>query len=311
MPVRMDAIGTWLPRPALVLAASLLLLPVAGCFNLRQPLARGSAVPLLPLPMTKAQEPPPDIARPPAPTMPKVEATPTNRPKIDGADSPLTRLGRQAIEREKLMSNYIVRMRRREQVNGKSQPEEIILLKYRRAPLSVHCKWLGDEGRGREIVYVQGQHDDKIHLLTGKGDFLGAGRKLSFTPDSPLVRSQSRYPVTEAGLGAATLRFGQLMSAIERGQTNAGSAKYLGLVNRPEFPMPVEAVEQAIPPGLEAFLPRGGTRFFYFDESIGVPTVVYTLDPNKQEAEYYHFDRLQSPINLDDRDFDPNELWKR
>lgn len=296
--------------PRHMIAPTLVVLMVfsqTGCFGLRRPVARGTAelVPASPLP----PEGPIEIKPPPPPppsALPEMLVKDTS-----GVDSPLKRLVQRAVEREKQLGNYIVRMRRREQINGKNQPEEIILLKYRRAPLSVHFKWLGDEARGREIIYVQGQHDNKIHLLTGKGDLLGAGRKMSFTPDSPLVRSQSRYPVTEAGLGAATLRFAALMEAIERGQPNAGSARYLGLMSRPEFSRPVEAVEQTIPPGLEAFLPRGGTRYYYFDEQLGIPTVVFTLDPNKVEVEYYHFDRLQASVNLDDQDFDPGVLWKK
>jgi uncharacterized protein DUF1571 len=189
------------------------------------------------------------------------------------------------------------------------QPDEVILLKYRRAPLSVHFKWLGDESHGREILYVQGRNENKIQLLTGKGDFLGPGHKMVFDPENPLVRSKSHYPITEAGLGAATLRFGALVDAIERGQNNAGTARYLGLQNRPEFSRPVEVVEQDLPPGLEPFLPRGGVRYYYFDETIGVPTVIVTFDTNRQEVEYYRFDRLQSPVNLDDSDFDPQALW--
>src|SRR5262249_10101543 len=161
-------------------------------------------------------------------------------------------------------------------------------------------KWLGDEARGREILYVQGQHENKIHLLTGKGDLLGAGHRMTFDPDSPLVRSKSHYPITEAGLGTATLSFAMMMDAHERGQPNAGTSRYLVYQNRSEFPRAVEAAEQPLPPGLEPFLPRGGTRYFYFDETLGVPTVISTLDANRQEVEYYHFDRLQTPVNLDD-----------
>ncbi len=78
---------------------------------------------------------------------------------------------------------------------------------------------------------------------------------------------------------------------------------------RPEFPKPVEVVEQTLPPGLESFLPKGGTRYYYFDENLSVPTVVVTFDTNRREVEYYCFDRLQTPVDLDDADFDPLKMW--
>lgn len=296
MPARKDAIG-FIPL------AILMLLPV-GCLGLKsKPKARGTPEPASILP---ADSGPLDIKPPPPPIPEQAISLVKDEPTV----SPLKRLALKAAEGEKKLSNYMVRIRRREMVDGKA-PEETILLKYRHAPISVHLKWLGDEARGREILYVQGQHENKIHLLTGKGDFLGAGRKMTFDPDSTLVRSKSHYPITEAGLGAATLRFAMLMEAIDRGQSNAGTARYLGLQNRPEFSRPVEAVEQTLPAGLEPFLSRGGTRFYFFDEALGVPTVIYTLDHNKQEVEYYHFDRLQTPVNLDDNDFDPAVLWRK
>jgi hypothetical protein len=301
MPARKDAIGS---RLSLIVLGGLMLLPV-GCLGLKSKpkAARGSPEPSSILP---AGEGPLDIKPPPPP----IPGEQVSFVKDEPGDSPLKRLALRAAEGEKKLSNYMVRIRRRELLDGKS-PDETILLKYRRTPISVHLKWLGDEARGREILFVQCQHESKIHLLTGKGDFLGVGHKMTFDPDSPLVRSKSHYPIMEAGLGAATLRFALLMEAIERGQSNAGTARYLGMQNRPEFPRPVEAVEQTLPPGLEPFLPLGGTRNFYFDEALGVPTVIVTFDPNKQEVEYYHFDRLQSPVNLDDNDFDPAVLWRR
>jgi hypothetical protein len=258
--------------------------------------------------MFVAAEDPPRETNPPPPPLP---ATTTGLEKDEGNSSALKRLARRAAEQEKSMNNYMCRIRRREQVNGKDQPEEIIMLKFCRAPLSIHCKWLGDEAKGREIIYVQGQRDNRVSILTGKGDILGSGKQLTFPIESPIVRSKSRYPLTEAGIGAAVVRFAALLDAVEHGQPNAGSLHYLGLQSRSEFARPVEAVEQKIPANLESFLPRGGLRYFFFDETTGLPMLVVTFDDANRQVEYYHFDRLQSPVNLDDRDFDPDILWKK
>jgi hypothetical protein len=249
-------------------------------------------------------DPPPKIA-PPPPPMKEVQALPVARTE----DSPLRKLANKALAKEKTLNTYIVRLRRREQANGKTEPMEVILLKYRQAPLSIHFKWLGEESKGREIVYVKGQFDDKIQLLTGQGDWFGPGRHLTFASDSDIVKSRSRYPIQEGGLGAAVLRFGALLDAIERGQANAGSMRFLGPKSRTEFPNPLNTVEQTIPPGLEPFLPKGGTRYFYFDEATSLPLLIQTFDHNQFEVEYYCFDRLQTPVPLDDADFDPAKIW--
>ncbi len=283
-------------QEALILLCPLLL--STGCFAFRSKAQTATQVPEF---RGSAQNAPMTITPPPA-------------PKFDSSnpeESPLHRLAMKASEREKLLNSYIVRIKRHETIDGKDQPEEIILFKFRRAPLSVLCKWLGKEAHGREIVYVKGQYEDKIHVLTGQGDFLGPGRRMAFIPDSPLVRKNLRYPVADASLGAVTVRFNTLVDAVEHGQHNMGTAKYLPDQNRPEFPVPVEAVEQTIPAGLEAGLSKGGVRFYYFDPVLNMPTLVVTFDHNRHQVEYYCFDRLQAPVDLDDADFDPNLIWKR
>src|SRR5262245_21554054 len=74
----------------------------------------------------------PTIAPPP---MPKLDS-------VNPDESPLQRLAARASNSERQLNAYYVRIRRHEDIDGKDQPEEIILFKFRRAPLSVHCKWL-------------------------------------------------------------------------------------------------------------------------------------------------------------------------
>jgi len=242
---------------------------------------------------------------------PLLPGQPTGLERDESSQSALKRLARRAADQEKTLNNYVCRIRRREQVNGKDQPEEIIMLKYCRAPLSIHCKWLGDEGKGREIIYVQGQRDNRVSVLTGKGDVLGAGKRLTFPLESPVLRSKSRHPLADAGIGTPAVRFSALVDEIDHGQANAGSLRYLGIQTRNELPGSVETVEQTVPANLESLLPRGGVRYFYFDHSNGLPMLIVTIDDNKHQVEYYHFDRLQSPAALDETDFDPDVLWKK
>jgi hypothetical protein len=211
------------------------------------------------------------------------------------------------------MDSYIVKLTRREQVNGKNQPEEVLLFKFRKEPWSVYLKWLGTEGRGREVVYVKGQHEDKIHTLLAAGDIplVPAGKRMSFAPDSELVRSASRHPITQAGICASVERLGALLAAEERGDKKVGTLKLLGAQKRPEFTRPLDAVEHVIPPGAEEALRRGGRRLYFFDPDTNLPTLVTTHDDKDQEVEYYYYDRFQFPVKLDDDDFDPEKLWRK
>jgi len=227
----------------------------------------------------------------------------------DNTGAKVTELYRQAAERYASMDSYIARMRRREQVNGKDNPEEVLLFKFRKQPCSVYLKWLGAQSKGREVVYVKGRYEDKIHTYLADGDmpFAPAGKIIALPPDSIFVRSSSRHTITDAGIGSILDKFGKLAAQAQRG----GNLKYLGLQLRPEYDTPLESVEQSIAPGQETLLPRGGRRQWYFDPASKLPVLVITWDATGHEVEYYCYDRLEYPVRLDDDDFNPAKLGTR
>jgi hypothetical protein len=211
------------------------------------------------------------------------------------------------------LDSYIVRMCRREVINGKPMPEEVILFRFRARPWSVYFKWLGKEGKGREVLCVKGQHDDKIHSLLAAGDvpFLPAGKRMSLSPDNILVKTATRHPISEAGIHACIARIERLLAAIDARGKRAGEAKVLGPLQRPEFSRPVLALEHVIPPREDDTLPLGGKRTYFFDPDTGLPMLVIAEDEKGNEAEYYRSDRLMTGVKLDDADFDPEHLWGR
>jgi hypothetical protein len=218
---------------------------------------------------------------------------------------------REAAERYAGIDSYIARMRRREMINGKARPEEVTLFKFRKEPWSVYFKFLGEAGKGREVVFVRGQHGNEIHTLLAAGDIplVPAGRRMALSPDSILVRNASRHSVTEAGIGQIIERCEKLLDAAERGDTAVGALRYVGPVKRPEYPHLLEAAEHDIPAGREPGLPRGGKRIIMFDPSNRLPVLVITHDDTEQEVEYYCYDRIEFPVRLDDDDFNPDKLW--
>ena len=209
------------------------------------------------------------------------------------------------------MDSYIVRLTRREHVGGKNGPEEVILFKFRKEPWSLHFKWLSTAGQGREVIYVKGQYENKIHTLLAAGDapLMPAGKRLSLAVDSPFVLSASRHPITEAGIGASVDRLAVLLDAQDRGDRRRGVLTVTDPQNRVEYPRPVEGIEQVIPAGAEPELPRGGRRLYCFDPETNLPLLVTTRNDQGQEVEYYRYDRLITPVKLDADDFNPDKVW--
>jgi len=261
------------------------------------------------------QAPPPAVApvRPtaappePLPALPDLPA-----PGSTSAESKLRRMHRLAAEEYAHIDGYVARLTRREQVNGKDQPRELIKLVFRKEPWSVHLVWLEGDVKGREVVYVKGRYDNKLITRLGPNDgnlLLRPGSRIALALDSPMIRSSSRHTITEAGIGFQIDRFGSLVEANEKGDKRWGTLAYLGPQKRAEFAAPVETAEQVVPPGSDKDLPRGGRRLWMFDPKTHLPTLVITNDDQGHEVEYYLHDRLLYPVPLDDRDFDPDTLW--
>jgi hypothetical protein len=222
-------------------------------------------------------------------------------------------LHKTAAAKYSTIDSYVARLRRREQINGKDKPEELMMFKFRKTPWSVYFKWLGIEGHNRECVYVKGRNGNLIHTLLAEGDvpFMPAGKRFSVAPDSALVRARARHAITDSGIGELIDSFGRILEALEQGDRRYGTMKFLGQLRRPEFEKPQIAVEQLIPAGAETPLPNGGSRLWLFDPDSGLPSLLITSDPTGHEVEYYCYDRLQYPVKLDDEDFNPDKLWRQ
>src|SRR5262249_45857579 len=275
--------------------------PVRVASLVQTPLPQDNRSPELPpppsaaKPQSAAEPPPPDAPAPPS--APAVEA-----PASDSATN-LHRLLKLAESECATVDSYICRMTRREQVNGSAKPEEMMLFKFRKQPFSIYFKWIGSENKGREVVYVNGKYDNKLHILMSPG-----GTSMALAPDSFLIRRSSRHPVTEAGVCSIVEKYATAVAAAEKGR---GGLRYVGLTKRPDFDegVSLESVEQEMAPGADPNLPRGGRCQLYFNTATHLPVLAIPKDERGQEVEYYRFDRFQARVKLDDDDFNPVKLF--
>src|SRR5439155_12287520 len=165
----------------------------------------------------KATEIVPVTERPMIPAPPRVErgagdTTPEPRPSAQV----LRGIYEAAKSRYDGIDSYHVLLTRREVVRGKVQPEERLLFRFRKEPFSVYMKWLGPVAEGREVTFVQGKFEGKLHTLLASGDmpFAPAGKRMSLAPDSIFVRNSSRHAITEAGVGTILEQFRRIFDAM-------------------------------------------------------------------------------------------------
>jgi len=132
---------------------------------------------------------------------------------------------------------------------------------------------------------------------------------MALSPNGALIRSASPHPITELGIGAAIDKVGEVLTSLGRSDRRHGSLSVVGPEQRHEFGKPVYGIEHRLPAGLDSVLPTGGRRTYYLDPVTNLPTVILAWDAAGREVEYYHYDRLQISVRLDDEDFDPDRLW--
>lgn len=96
------------------------------------------------------------------------------------------------------VSDYTATLHKQERIGGTLGELQTVKVKLRHEPFSVYMKWQTYD-KGREIIYVEGQNDGNMLVQPGgwKGRLTGT---LSLDPKGSMAMSESRHPITQAGL---------------------------------------------------------------------------------------------------------------
>ena len=133
-----------------------------------------------------------------APTVDEPLTWPDRRVEGEEAKATLLRVMERAVARVERVEYYTAKFLRQERVGGVLGPEIVSTLKVRNHPFAIYLKYRTVKP-GKEVVYAEGHHDNKV--IAHNGDWT---RKLiprlAVAPDSPLALADSRHPVTDAGL---------------------------------------------------------------------------------------------------------------
>jgi hypothetical protein len=204
------------------------------------------------------------------------------------------------------VSDYTCTLRKRERINGRLLPAQVMALKVRTRPHSIYLKFLQPESSaGREAIYIEGQNEGRViahdvglaKLITGT---------MRLDPACALAMEDCRHPITEAGIGpliaavaqrwAAELRPGESLVQIEP-EAQVGDRPCTLIISthsakKPEFLF--YQVRLAI------------------DTRLGLPIHFEAYDWPRQPGaepelvEEYTYADLRLNAGLDDSDFDPD-----
>lgn len=177
------------------------------------------------------------------------------------------------------MTSYQVHLNRRERVGAKLLPVEDVLLSVRREPKAVRLEWPEGAHKGREVIYSAAENGGLMQV--NMADSLVPVPRMSLPPDSPLVMSNSRHPITEAGFDTIVRNLEKAIALEKAGTPTDGEVKYAGL----EQP---NGLNQACHK-LVRVTPAGETWLVYIDPGSHLPALVQATAADGSLLERYLF----------------------
>jgi hypothetical protein len=270
----------------------------------------------LPSPFAPKGDPLPNV---PMPKLPMPMAPAGGPPAKVNDLAEIKKLVEFASEKWAKVDTYECIALRRELTPTKEMVEDATVYQYRKEPMAVFMRTTSDPGRGREMVYNPSKYADKIYVMLGEGDskLLRPGFKAPpVSPDSAIVKEKSRYSIREAGHGTPIKRVTSWIEKVEAGKVPAENLKFLGPVDRKEYPHPLVGVELTLRPGDEPLMPNGGTRRWFFDTkpespACGFPVLIIATEPSGKEVEYYLIEKVKTNVKFADMDFSPDRFGKK
>jgi hypothetical protein len=202
-------------------------------------------------------------------------------------------------EAESVLANtesYTSIFHKQEWVKGRYKEPETVYLKFKK-PFKVYMKWIGEAGKGREILYVEGWNDNRIRVREiGIRGLI----TLNLHRHGHLAMGGSRHPVTEVGLACLLKMFGD---NLQKG-SKSGELGYQRGEERTLYGRKIQPMEFIFPKE-----PRNGyycyRTIISLDIEKRVPIRVQVYDWEDRLVEDYGYEKLALNAGLTDADFDP------
>ncbi len=211
-----------------------------------------------------------------------------------------------ALKRADTINDYTALLVKRERIGDKLQDYQYLELKIRNQPFSVYIKFLKPSGlAGREIIYVEGQHDGNLlaHDGSGLSEILGT---VSLAPDGLIAMHGQRYPITMIGIKNLATR---LIEKAKHDRQTDDPCEIKWFQNAKVDGRPTLCVEVRHPqrrPEQTFAMAR-----VYVDQKLGIPIRYegYAWPEKSGDApeliEEYTYSNIRTNVGLADRDFDP------
>ena len=209
-------------------------------------------------------------------------------------DATAHRLIRQAVVAYRAVQNYTCRLDKRVRKNGVLHEDLDILVKYKK-PRNYYFRWMHGKAKGREVIFVAGEHQDKLVAHPG-----GLLRFLTFylDPQGPLAMQANRHSLRDSGMEkiVAIMETNEKL-ALDRGldALRLISEDKLGRTD-------MWVIEGTFPPGQGYYAHR---VIICMSRSLQLPVKISIFDWSNELIEEYTFRNLSINVGLTEDDFDP------
>lgn len=203
------------------------------------------------------------------------------------------------VERSyRAVHDYTTIFRKQERIGEELRPEETAFLKFQK-PFKVYLRWLSAGREGREALYVEGSHRNKVLIYEPHG----IARFFTFLidPGGWRVLEESRYPFTDIGIG-------RLIERIARDARRARAKGELRLKD-----LGVGSIQGREVLEIEGILPRDPQAGYEsyrtrlsIDRERWLPLRASIYDWDDRVIGTYAYTDLKLNPGLKDADFDPS-----
>jgi outer membrane lipoprotein-sorting protein len=199
------------------------------------------------------------------------------------------------------VEDYSATFVREERIEGKLKPPEVINLEFKR-PFMVRMNWLKGPKKGRSVVYVQGENQNRM-LVRLEGLIGGFFKLLFVDPHGKMAMRGSRHPITQAGIGNLVDSLVSLTQKAEK----AGDLNIKLLGEEVIDKRKVYLIERTLP-AKKYESPR---TLIYIDKELLLPIQILRFDEGGELYERYAYENLRINRDISPTVFSLQDPYKR
>ncbi|MBI5124805.1 MAG: DUF1571 domain-containing protein [Planctomycetes bacterium] len=194
------------------------------------------------------------------------------------------------------LQDYTAEIHKQVHIHGELDIDECSLIKFQK-PFKVYLKWITGKNDGKELLYVEGQNDNKVIV---RKKVFGINKTLELAPDGFWIRRASKYPITDAGFaGIISRSYKQFEEARKNNDIMAVSCSTEEINGRPTHKVAFAVSPHGRHNGYQC---RSAEE--YFDAEHFMPVKVTFWLWENDEVESLTFSNVKLNVGLSDKDFD-------